>query len=93
VHVIENLSAYVQALRHWKAKNVTYSESVFVALSSKKCACAILYSHLWQVRLENIFQPSLIEARISKNVIEYKIWVLIFSTNLPETFLIISRPR
>jgi len=47
--------------------------------------------HLWSVRLCNIFPHYLISGTIfEKKVNEHKICVLIFSTNLSETFLILG---
>jgi len=46
---------------------------------------------LWTVRLYSIFPPYLINGTILEKVIGYKMCVLNFSTNLPETFLILRR--
>jgi len=54
-------------------------------------ACAVLYCHLYPVRIYNIFPHYLINATISgKKVIEHKMCDLIFSTNFFfETFIIV----
>jgi hypothetical protein len=46
--------------------------------------CAVLYCHLWTVRLYHIFPHYLINGTIfekKKEVIEHKMCVLVFSTN------------
>jgi hypothetical protein len=55
------------------------------------CACAVLYCNLWPAPLYNIFPHYLIKARFSEKVIEHKMCVLIFSTNLSEIFFILRR--
>ena len=46
---------------------------------------------LWTVRLYRIFPPYLINGTIFEKVVEYKTCVLTFSTNLPETLLVLRR--
>jgi hypothetical protein len=55
-----------------KAISITYSECVSVGLVIRmQCACAILYCHLWPVRLYHIFPHYLINGTIfGKEVIE-----------------------
>jgi len=72
-----------------KAKSVTYSECVFVALSNIYSASALLYCHLWPLRPYLIFAHYLIKGAIFGGTCggggcnENKICVvLIFSTNL-----------
>jgi hypothetical protein len=51
-------------------------------------ACAVLYYHLWPVRLYHNFLHYLINGTIfGKTVIEHKICVLIFATNFSEIYL------
>ena len=45
---------------HWKAKNITYSECVFVVLGIQHA----MQCHLWSVRLHNIFSHYLTNGRI-----------------------------
>jgi len=53
--------------------------------------CAILYCHLWPVRLYSIFPYYLINGTFFGNKItEHKICALIFSTRLSEKFLILG---
>jgi hypothetical protein len=55
-----------------------------------QCACAILYCHLWPVRLYHSFLHCIINGMIFE-VIEHKKCVLIFSTTfLSGTFLILK---
>ena len=57
-----------------------------------KHAWAACYCHLWCLRLYNIFPFYLINGTIfGKKVIEHKMCVLIFFTNLSETFPILRR--
>ena len=55
---------------------VAYSECVFRSqpyLPSTQCACAVLYHHLWPIRLYCIFPHYVINGTIfEKNVIEHK---------------------
>ena len=68
----------------WKAVSITYSECVFVFmpwLCSMRCACAVLYCHLWTIRLYHVFPHCLINDSIfGKQVTERKMHILIFST-------------
>ena len=64
-----------------KAKRTTFSECVFVALGihmQRAHFCAVLYCHLWLVRLYHIFPRHLINGTIFGNVIQSKMRVLIF---------------
>jgi len=55
-----------------------------------QCACAVLCCHMWTVRLYNIFPHYLINGTIfEKKSFSIKC-VLIFSTNLSETFFILK---
>jgi hypothetical protein len=77
-----------------KAINISYCECVFVALVIQHAKCMRrITCHLWPVWLYHVFPHYLIMARFSgkKNVIEYKMWVLIFSTRLSKTYLILGR--
>ena len=55
-------------------------------------SCTVLYSHLWPVRLYNIFPHYLINGKIfGEKLSENKMCVLIFSTIFAKTFLIPRR--
>jgi hypothetical protein len=55
-------------------------------------ACPVLYSPLWPVRLYHSFSHYPLKGMIlGKKVTKHKMCVLIFSTTLPETFLIVRR--
>ena len=54
-------------------------------------ACAVLYCHLWPVRLYHIFAHSLINGTIFGKSFGHKICVLIKCTILSEIFLSVRR--
>jgi hypothetical protein len=68
-----------------KAISITHSECVSAALlSSMQSACAVLYSHIWLVRLYSIFPHYLIKGTtFGKKFTGHKICVLTFSTTSP----------
>jgi hypothetical protein len=63
---------------------------VFVALSNIQSACAVLYCHLWPVRLYRVFPHYLTTGAIFGKS-EYETCVLIFSTTLSGNFLILRK--
>ena len=65
---------------------------MFLALGIKHCNAYAPQCLLWPVRLDIIFPHDLINSmNVEKKVIEHKMFVLIFSTILSETFLILRR--
>ena len=63
-----------------KAKSITYSECVFVAVGILHVMRMPQYCHLWPARLHSIFPHHLINGTIcnNKKIIEHKMCVLIF---------------
>jgi len=64
---------------------------VSVSLSYLACKAHGQYCHLWRVQLYNIFSHYLINGMNSRKKLLNKECVSIFSTNLPEIFLIPTR--
>jgi hypothetical protein len=57
------------------------SYRIIIRFTKLRCACAIVYCHLWPVWLCHVFPYYLINGTIFvKKVIEYKMCVLVFST-------------
>jgi hypothetical protein len=75
----------MQPLLLWKS-NKDYIILVCVCKPSYPAYC-----HLWSVRRYNIFPYSHTQYDFRKIVIEHKICVLAFSTNLSDIFLIVKR--
>ena len=78
---------------HRKAISITYSECVSVAFPPPlQCACAVLYCHLYPVRLYHIFPHYLVKWRFFlKKVTDRKMYVLIFSTTFVWNIFILRR--
>ena len=51
------------------------------SFSCPVCNACEPYCHLWPAPLYNIFPHYLINGTIFEKVVEYEIWVLIFSAN------------
>ena len=75
-----------------KAVSITYSKCVYVAFSYPACNAHAPYCHLWPIQLYSTFPPYLINSmNLEIKVMEHKMHVLIFPTNLYEKSVILRR--
>ena len=69
-----------------------FSEGVCVcSLSYLACNVHVPYCHLWPALLYSIFPHYVINSMVLKKVIKYKMWVLVFSRLLSDTFVTLRR--
>ena len=81
----------MQPLLQWKSNKYYIFWVSVCRLGYPTCNAYAACCHLWPVRLCSIFPHYLIYGTVLKNVIIYKMCVSIFSTILPEIFLILRR--
>jgi len=75
-----------------KATSVTYLECVSVHLTTMHCACTVLYSHLWSVRLCQVFLHYLINSKIfGKKLLNIKYAYWLYLQILSKIFLLLWR--
>ena len=78
-------------LSQWERENCCVLRECVCSLSYPACNAHASYCHLWPASLQFISHYPINGTIFGKHFIEYKMCVLIFSTNLSEIFLILRR--
>ena len=92
IRITQHWSAFVQPLMQWKSNKYYIFWVRVCSLMYPACNTHAPYCYLWPVWRYHIF-PHFLTIFEKKKVMEHKRCVLIFATNLSDTFLILRRIR